>query len=70
MPGRVHNPAYCGVCGKWVVGLSQHQTRSMTHLKRYAPIRKRLAEQRAAQRVNNNLAETLSPPTIQVSSEQ
>jgi hypothetical protein len=40
------NPAYCGVCGKWVVGLSQHQTRSMTHLKLYAPIRKRLAEQR------------------------
>ena len=50
MPGHVRNPTYCGLCGVWVVGLTQHQTRSKTHLKLYAPIRKRLAEQRAAQR--------------------
>lgn len=63
MPGHVRNPAYCGVCGKWVVGLTQHQTRSKTHLKLYAPIRKRLAaQQRAEQRGINILAETFSPP--------
>lgn len=52
MPSKQHNhnPQYCGVCGVWVVGLTQHNTRSKTHERLYAPIRKRLAEQRAAQR--------------------
>lgn len=59
MPSPVRNPAYCGVCGKWVVGLTQHQTRSKTHLKLYAPIRKRLAEQRAEQRGLRGSAPTI-----------
>ena len=66
MPGHVRNPAYCGVCGKWVVGLTQHETRSKAHLALYAPIRKRLAEQRAI----NILAETLSPPSIVTTSDE
>lgn len=57
MPSHHHNPSYCGVCQKWVVGLSQHERRSKSHLKLYEPIRKRLVEERAAkQRGDNNLA--------------
>jgi hypothetical protein len=48
-----HNPSYCGVCQKWVVGLSQHERRSKSHLRLYRPIRKRLVELKAEQRANN-----------------
>jgi len=48
-----HNPSYCGVCGVWVVGLSQHERRSKTHLRLYEPIRKRLTELKAEERANN-----------------
>lgn len=44
---QAHNTTYCGVCKTFVVGLSQHQTRSKSHLRLYAPIRKRLVELRA-----------------------
>ena len=52
-PQHNKNPSYCGVCGVYVSGLSQHQTRSKTHLALYEPIRQRLAAQRAERRALN-----------------
>ena len=46
-PQHSQNPSYCGVCRVWVSGLSQHQTRSKTHLRLYEPIRQRLVAQKA-----------------------
>ena len=61
-PQHNQNPSWCGVCGVYVTGLSQHTTRSKTHLRLYEPIRQRLAAQRVEQRRNNSApAKFLSP---------
>ena len=61
-PQHNQNPSWCGVCGVYVTGLSQHETRSKTHLRLYEPIRQRLAAQRAERRANNSApAKFLSP---------
>ena len=54
MPQHTKNPQYCGICGKHVIGFTQHATRSKTHLRLYEPIRQRLAAQRAERRANNS----------------
>jgi hypothetical protein len=56
-----HNKQYCGVCGVYVVGLSQHSTRSKSHLRLYEPIRQRIAAQRAAQRGQRQIARNNFP---------
>ena len=59
-----HNPSYCGVCRVWVSGLSQHETRSKTHLRLYEPIRQRMVTQRAERRAANNSAGNSSAAAI------
>ena len=61
-PQHNQNPSWCGVCGKHVTGLSQHTTRSKTHLRLYEPIRQRLVAQRVEQRRNNLAAAEFPPP--------
>ncbi len=50
------NPQYCGVCGKHVIGLTQHEQRSKSHQALYEPIRERLVAQRALGRAANKFA--------------
>ena len=61
-PQHSQNPSYCGVCRVWVSGLSQHQTRSKTHLRLYEPIRQRLVAQKAERRANNSAAAKFLSP--------
>ena len=61
-PQHNQNPSWCGVCGVYVTGLSQHQTRSKTHLRLYEPIRQRLVAQKAERRANNFAAGNCAAP--------
>ena len=61
-PQHNQNPSWCGVCGVYVTGLSQHATRSKTHLRLYEPIRQRLAAQRVEQRRNNLAGNSSAAP--------
>ena len=61
-PQHNKNPSWCGVCGKHVSGLSQHETRSKSHLALYKPIRERLVAQRVERRANKFAAGNSAVP--------
>ena len=50
-PGHAQNPSWCGVCSKFVAGLTQHQA-TRTHLAAFQPILLRLAAIKAAANIS------------------